>query len=90
MTKVSISLSSVDLAFIDDVAVRYDGNRSAAIHELVRLGRELAASDDYAAAFDEWESSGDAEAWESVAVDGLGISGRQADVDGSSAERRAQ
>ena len=68
---MSVSLSPVDLAFIDEVAVRYDGNRSAAIHDLVRLGRELAAADDYAASFDEWESSGDAAAWEAVVSDGF-------------------
>ena len=71
MTKLSVSLTPADVAFIDSIAVRYDGNRSAAIHDLVRLGRELAAADDYAAAFDEWESSGDAAAWESVTADGL-------------------
>ena len=71
MTKLSVSLTPADVAFIDSIAVRYDGNRSAAIHDLVRLGRELAAADDYAAAFDEWESSGDAAAWESVTGDGL-------------------
>jgi len=71
MTKLSVSLTPADVAFIDSIAVRYDGNRSAAIHDLVRLGRELAAADDDAAAFDEWESSGDAAAWESVTADGL-------------------
>jgi hypothetical protein len=71
MTKLSVSLSPADVAFIDSIAVRFDGNRSAAIHDLVRLGRELAAADDYAAAFDEWESSGDAAAWEPVTADGL-------------------
>lgn len=71
MTKLSVSLPPADVAFIDSIAVRFDGNRSAAIHDLVRLGRELAAADDYAAAFDEWESSGDAAAWESVTADGL-------------------
>jgi hypothetical protein len=71
MTKLSVSLAPADVAFIDEVAVRFDGNRSAAIHDLVRLGRELAAADDYAAAFDEWESSGDAAAWEAVAADEL-------------------
>ena len=71
MTKLSVSLSPADVAFIDSIAVRFEGNRSAAIHDLVRLGRELAAADDYAAAFDEWESSGDAAAWESVTADGL-------------------
>ncbi|MCD2441305.1 antitoxin [Agromyces sp. SYSU K20354] len=90
MTKVSISLSPVDLAYVDELAVRYDGNRSAAIHELVRLGRELAASDDYAASFDDWESSGDAEAWESVAADGLGPANRSGAFGESSGERRAR
>ena len=71
MTKLSVSLTPDDVAFIDSIAVRFDGNRSAAIHDLVRLGRELAAADDYAAAFDEWEASGDAVAWESVTADGL-------------------
>ena len=71
MTKLSVSLSPADVAFIDSIAVRFDGNRSAAIHDLVRLGRELAAADDYAAAFDEWESSGDAAAWEPITADGL-------------------
>jgi hypothetical protein len=71
MTKLSVSLSPADVAFIDSIAVRFEGNRSAAIHDLVRLGRELAAADDYAAAFDEWESSGDAAAWESATADGL-------------------
>lgn len=71
MTKLSVSLSPADIAFIDAVAVRFDGNRSAAIHDLVRLGRELAAADDYAAAFEEWEESGDAAAWESATADGL-------------------
>ena len=71
MTKLSVSLSPADVAFIDSIAVRFDGNRSAAIHDLVRLGRELAATDDYAAAFDEWESTGDAAAWEPVTADGL-------------------
>ena len=71
MTKLSVSLPPADVAFIDSIAVQFDGNRSAAIHDLVRLGRELAAADDYAAAFDERESSGDADAWESVTADGL-------------------
>lgn len=71
MTKLSVSLSPADVAFIDSIAVQFDGNRSAAIKDLVRIGRELAAADDYAAAFDEWESSGDAAAWESVTADGL-------------------
>jgi hypothetical protein len=44
LTKLSVSLTPADVAFIDSIAVRYDGNRSAAIHDLVRLGRELAAA----------------------------------------------
>ena len=70
MTKLSVSLSPADVAFIDSIAVRYDGNRSAAIHDLVRLRRELDAADDYAAAFDEWEASGEAAVWEATAADG--------------------
>lgn len=71
MTKLSVSLAPADVAFIDTIAVQYDGNRSAAIHELVRLAREMDAIDDYAAAFEEWEASGDEQAWDSAVGDGL-------------------
>lgn len=86
MTKLSVSLSPADLVFIDEIAVQYDGNRSAAIHELVRRGRELAASDDYAAAFEEWAGSDDAAAWERTASDGLAV----ADAEVASAGKPAK
>ncbi|NUR25064.1 MAG: antitoxin, partial [Catenulispora sp.] len=46
-------------------------SRSAAVHAAINLARSLQLADDYAAAFDEWEASGDAELWEAVAGDGL-------------------
>ena len=47
------------------------GNRSAAIHKLLRVQRELDAEDAYAQAFDEWESSGEDAVWDRTVRDGL-------------------
>ncbi|MDO9398182.1 MAG: antitoxin [Herbiconiux sp.] len=71
-TKLSVSLSSSDLEFIDELARSRSGNRSAAIHDLVRIARERAAVRDYALANDEWIASGDSRAWEASEVDGVG------------------
>ena len=53
-TKLSVSLSESDVAYIDELARARSGNRSAAIHDLVRIARERAAVSDYAMANDEW------------------------------------
>ncbi|WP_426624894.1 hypothetical protein ACPPVW_02050 [Leifsonia sp. McL0607] len=47
------------------------GNRSAAIHKLLRVQRELDAENAYAQAFDEWEDSGEQAIWDGTAGDGL-------------------
>lgn len=70
--KLSVSLSESDLKYIDELASARSGNRSAAIHDLVRIARERAAVRDYALANDEWIASGDSRAWEAAEVDGLG------------------
>lgn len=70
--KLSVSLPDADVDFIDNLAKLHDGNRSAAIHDLVRLGREMRAVDSYLAAFTEWEESGEAAAWDPTSSDGLG------------------
>jgi Arc/MetJ-type ribon-helix-helix transcriptional regulator len=70
--KLSVSLSEEDVATLDEYA-RTAGlaSRSAALHHAVRLLRQPALQDDYAAAWAEWESSGDRAAWEETSGDGL-------------------
>jgi Arc/MetJ-type ribon-helix-helix transcriptional regulator len=70
--KLSVSLSESDVEYIDELARARSGNRSAAIHDLVRIARERAAVSDYARANDEWIESGESHAWDSVDADGLG------------------
>lgn len=71
--KLSISLSEQDVALLDEV-VRERGlsSRSAAVQEAIHLLRQAGLSDAYAAAWSEWESSGDADLWDTAATDGLG------------------
>ncbi|MCS0499183.1 ribbon-helix-helix domain-containing protein [Protaetiibacter mangrovi] len=67
--KVSISLPSDDLAYVDTQTLsgRY-ASRSAALHDAIRMLRESELADAYAEAFGEWQDDG----WESTAADGLG------------------
>ncbi|MEO7015062.1 MAG: ribbon-helix-helix protein, CopG family [Leifsonia sp.] len=69
--KLSISVSDKDLEVIDAVARDHGGNRSAVIHDMVRIFRELQAEDDYIKAFGEWEGSEDQALWQSASGDGL-------------------
>jgi Arc/MetJ-type ribon-helix-helix transcriptional regulator len=68
MVKLSISLPDEDLAFLDELNA---DSRSAAVHAAINVARSLRLADDYAAAFDEWVDSGEAEVWEPVVGDGL-------------------
>ena len=70
--KVSVSLSSADLAFVDEYA-RSSGapSRSAVLHEAVRLLRERQLGDAYEQAWDEWAASDDAAAWDRTSGEGL-------------------
>lgn len=69
--KLSVSLSDDDLVYLDKIAADMKGNRSAAIHRLLRIQRELDAEDAYAQAFDEWEGSGEESIWDGTTRDGL-------------------
>ena len=71
--KVSVSLPNDDVEFLDEYA-RDAGlrSRSAALHKAVRLLRVAELGADYESAWDEWSASGDQEAWERAAGDGLG------------------
>ena len=75
--KLSVSLPETDVATLDDFA-RSSGlpSRSAAIQYAIRLLRHPDLEQDYAAAWDEWESSGEEEAWAVTAADGLADAAR--------------
>ena len=70
--KLSVSLPDEDVAVLDDYA-RAQGlmSRSAALQRAIRMLRHPALEQDYAAAWDEWEASGEEAAWEAAAADGL-------------------
>lgn len=71
--KISVSLESEDVRFLDDYAHDHGcGSRSAAVGAAIRALREASLTDDYVQAFSEWIESGQDQAWESVVADGLG------------------
>ena len=67
-TKVSVSLSEADLAYLDTqtLAGRY-ASRSAAFQDAIRKLRESELADAYAEAFSEWDD----DAWDEAVGDGL-------------------
>lgn len=70
--KVSISLSDDDVEFLDAYAERLGvASRSAVIQRAVRLLRASELGAAYAAAWDEWEASGDSDVWNEVVDDSL-------------------
>jgi Arc/MetJ-type ribon-helix-helix transcriptional regulator len=70
--KLSISLPDFDIKFLDGYAHSHGiESRSAAIQRAIRLLRATDLGDAYEAAWDEWEQSGDDEAWETTVADGL-------------------
>jgi len=75
--KLSVSLPEEDVAALDAYA-RAAGlkSRSAAVLCAIRLLRYPDLEDDYAAAWDEWQSSGEQAAWEASAADGLSDAAR--------------
>lgn len=70
--KLSVSLPDEDVAVLDEYA-RATGlpSRSAAVRRAVQMLREVDLEDDYAAAWDEWEASGERAAWDGAVGDGL-------------------
>ena len=70
--KVSVSIPSVDVEFLDSYAHEHGiESRSAAIQQAIRLLRASDLGDAYEMAWQEWDESGDAELWEPTAADGL-------------------
>nr|NLI50965.1 ribbon-helix-helix protein, CopG family [Propionibacterium sp.] len=70
--KLSVSLSESEVAALDKYA-RAAGlkSRSAAIQQAIRLLGDPELQSAYEAAWQEWEATGDADAWESATADGL-------------------
>ena len=70
--KLSISLSEADVTILDEY-MRDTGlpSRSAVLQRAIRLLRYTALEHDYAAAWQEWESSADRLEWERIISDGL-------------------
>ncbi len=74
---MSISLSDEDLAALDRyVHAAGVPSRSAAIQRAIRMLRDPELEDAYAAAWDEWQASGEATAWEVATADGLADAAR--------------
>jgi hypothetical protein len=70
--KLSVSVSEEDVVLLDEYA-RASGlrSRSAAVQHAIHLLRQADLEDDYAAAWDDWESSGERASWEGTVSDGL-------------------
>jgi hypothetical protein len=69
--KLSLSIPSDDVAFLDAYAAEHDlGSRSAAMHQAIDALRISALPGSYADAWSEWNGGDDAEAWETAAGDG--------------------
>ncbi len=71
--KLSVILSPSEVETLDNYA-RAAGlkSRSAAIQQAIKLLGDPELEDAYAAAWQEWEGSGDSEAWAVTVADGLG------------------
>lgn len=70
--KLSVSLPDEDVALLDEYARASGlGSRSAAVRHAVRMLRLPELEQDYEAAWQEWEASGDRAAWTVTAADGL-------------------
>lgn len=75
--KLSVSLPDEDVALLDEY-VRKQGlpSRSAAVQHAVRLLRHPDLEQDYASAWEEWDSSGEQGLWDGTAADGLADAAR--------------
>jgi antitoxin MazE9 len=70
--KVSVSLPDEDVEFLDAYAAEQGfESRSAVLHKAVRLLKAVELGDAYKDAWREWETTDEADAWETVAADGV-------------------
>ena len=73
--KISISLPDEDVTFLDRYARKHGfPSRSAVMHRAVRVLRASELGDAYAAAWDEWAESDEADLWDATLHDGVGRS----------------
>ena len=69
--KLSVSVPSADIAFLDAYAADHAlGSRSAALHHAIRALRVSALPGSYAEAWSDFKGDGDADAWDVTAGDG--------------------
>lgn len=69
--KLSVSVPSEDLAFLDRYASEHAlGSRSAALHHAIQALRVSALPGSYAEAWADWDADGDADVWEPATGDG--------------------
>lgn len=70
--KLSVSIPENDLAFLDEYAKReHLPSRSAALQQAVRALKVAELSAEYAAAWEEFDASGDAALWDLTVGDGI-------------------
>lgn len=70
--KVSVSLPGEDVAFLDSYAGAHElPSRSAVVQTAIRALRLGDLRDAYSDAWADWEASGEAATWDSVAGDGV-------------------
>jgi len=70
--KLSVSLSEEDVARLDEHARRAGlRSRSAAVQQAIRLLPRVDLEEKYVAAWEEWAASGERDAWQTVAGDGV-------------------
>ena len=70
--KLSVSLPDEDVAVLDEFAQRAGlSSRSAALQHAIRLLRHPDLEQDYAAAWQEWDTSPEAALWQTATGDGL-------------------
>jgi len=70
--KLSVSLSKEDVTLLDEHARKFGlQSRSAALQQAIRLLRHSGLEENYATAWQDWDASGDREAWEGASGDGL-------------------
>ena len=73
--KLSVSIPNEDVEFIDRYASQHEvESRSGVVQRALSLLRASELGEDYAAAWDEWDSS-EAEVWEATVADGLPAGG---------------
>lgn len=67
-----MSLPDEDVEFLDAYAQEEGfASRSAVLHKAVRLLRAVGMSGDYQEAWQDWETSGEADLWVATSADGV-------------------